>query len=129
MAKSTAITFDTVRQIGLALPHVEEGTTYGSPCLKLRGKLLMCIAIHRSAEPDTLAVRIGFDQRDDLLAADPDVFYLTNHYVNYPVVLARLPRIQPDELLDLLGMALRFVNVRPASRTRPARKRSSGVSR
>lgn len=70
----------------------------------------MSLAIHKSAEPGTLAVRIDFNQRAELLEADPDTYYLTYHYVNYPVVLVRLSRIRLDALRDLLGMAWRFVN-------------------
>jgi hypothetical protein len=39
MPRSTT-NFDTVRKIGLALPGVEESTAYGSPALKVHGKLL-----------------------------------------------------------------------------------------
>jgi hypothetical protein len=117
------ITFDTVRRLGLALPNVEEGTTYGSPALKVGGKMFACIAIHRSAEPHSLAVRISFDQRDELIAADPATYYLTDHYVDYPVVLVRLTRVQQDALRDLLRMGWEFVSasarrVRPRTRTR-----------
>jgi hypothetical protein len=110
--KSRKITFDTVRKIALAMPGVEEGTTYGTPALKVRGKLLACIPSHKSAEPDSLAVRVDFIQRAELLAADPDVYYLKDHYVNYPVVLVRLSRIHPDALKDLLGTAWRFVTAK-----------------
>jgi hypothetical protein len=73
MARSAAAaTFDTVRKIGLALPVVEEGTMYGTPALKLRGKLLACMTSHKSAEPNSLAVRLGFEQRDAMIADDPD---------------------------------------------------------
>ena len=105
----TKVTFDVVREIGLALPEVEEGTIYGSPALKVHGKLLTCLAIHKSAEPQSLAVRIDFDQRAGLLADEPDTYYITDHYVNYRVVLVRLSRIRIDQLRDLLGSALRFV--------------------
>ncbi len=88
------IDFDTARTIARSLPGVEESTTYGSPALKVRGKLLACIPVHRSAEPESLAVRIGFDRRADLLTDAPDVYYLPDHYVNYPFVLVRLSRIQ-----------------------------------
>ena len=60
-----------MRKIGLALPGVEESTAYGSPALKVRGKLLACVPSHRSAEPGSLVVRIDFDDRAELLAADP----------------------------------------------------------
>jgi hypothetical protein len=105
----TKITFNTVRKMGMALPGVEEGTAYGSPALKVRGKLLACIPIHRSAEPDSVAVRIAFEDRATLMAAHPGVYYLTEHYVEHPVVLARLSRIGSDRLRELLEMGWRFV--------------------
>jgi hypothetical protein len=117
------ITFDTVREMGLALPHVEEGTVYGSPALKVRGNMFACIAIHRSADPESLAVRIDFDQREELMAADPNTYYLTDHYVNYPVVLVRLTRVHPDALRDLLLIGWRFVSAR-AKRRAGRRKRT-----
>lgn len=122
------VTFDIVREIGLKLPDVEDGTMYGSPALKVRGSLLTCLAIHKSAEPETLAVRIDFDQRAGLLAEAPETYYLTDHYVNYPVVLVRLSQIQSDQLLDLLGSAWRFVTAtrRTASRRAGQRKRQKG---
>ncbi len=121
MAKRT-IDFGTVRKIGLSFPGVEESTAYGSPALKIRGKLLACIPAHRSAEPGSLAVRVDFDDRAELLAAAPDIYYLTDHYVGYNAVLVRLARIDADVLRDLLGMAYKFVT-RKAAADSPARKR------
>ena len=116
------VTFDTVRKMALELPEVEQGTAYGSPALKVRGDLLACIAIHKSVEPGTLAVRVDFDQRAELIAAAPDVYYLTGHYRNYPAVLVRMSRIQPDALRGLLKTALRFVNSQRLARKHAARK-------
>ena len=121
MPRST-INFDTVRNIGLALPGVEESTAYGSLALKVHGKLLACIAVNRSAEPGSLMVRVDFDDRAELLAADPDVYYVTDHYVGYSAVLVRLSRVSPGVLRDLLGMAYKFVTRNAVSRS-PARKR------
>jgi hypothetical protein len=120
MAKKTKH-FDAVREIALALPDVEETTIHGAPCFKLRGKLLTCQALDKSVEPNTLAVRIDFDQRAGLLAADPSVYYMTDHYMNYPTVLVRLPRIDQDSLRDLLAMAWRFVGS-PKKKTRRRRR-------
>jgi hypothetical protein len=103
------ITFETVRRIGLAMRDVERSTAYGSPALKVHGKLLACIAVHKSSEPNSLAVRIAFEDRSVLMKTDPDVYYLTPHYVDYPVILARLSRLDVDQLKDLLAMAYRFV--------------------
>jgi hypothetical protein len=107
--------FDTVRRIALELPEVEESTAYGSPAFKVRGNLLACIPVNKSAEPDSLGVRIDFEQRAELLSGAPDVYYLTDHYANYPAVLVRLSRIQPDALRDLLRAAWRFVTANTPS--------------
>ena len=116
------IDFDTVRNIGLALPGVEESTAYGFPALKVRGKLLACVPASRSAEPGSLVVRVDFDDRAELLAAAPDVYYVTDHYVDYNAILVRLSRVNPDMLRDLLGMAYKFVTANAAPRS-SSRKR------
>ena len=118
------ITFETVRKIGLALPDVEEGTVYGSPALKVSGKMFTCIPIHRSAEPDSLAIRVDFDQRDALIAEDPQTYYVTDHYVDYPCVLVRLTRVHPDALPDLVRMAWQFMSARGKRRAGRRRQRS-----
>ena len=122
----SATNFDTVRKIGLTLPGVEEGTAYGSPALKVRGKLLACVPVHRSAEPGSLAVRVGFDDRAELLAAAPDVYYMTDHYLAYSAVLVRLSRVTPDVLRDLLGMAHKFVTSHETRRS-PSRNRGKAL--
>jgi len=105
----TKITFGVVREIGLALPDVEESSTRGAFALKVHGNLLACTAIHKSAKPNSLMVRIDFDQRAALLAEAPETYYVTDHYVNYPAVLVRLSQVQKDELRGLLASASRFV--------------------
>jgi hypothetical protein len=103
------IDFDSVRKIGLKFAGVEESTTRGAFALKACGKLLTCQPIHKSAEPDSLAVRIDLDQRAALLAEAPDIYYVTDHYVPYPMVLVRMSHITRDALHDLLSSAYRFV--------------------
>src|SRR5258708_24442264 len=101
---SERIDFDVVREIALELPDVEEGTLHGAPTLKVSGRLLTCPAFHKSAEANSLVVRIAFDQRAELLGA-PNVYYVTDHYANYPSVLVRLDQIDRSFLKDLLVMA------------------------
>ena len=115
-----AIGFDAVRKIALTLPDVEESTAYGSPALKVRGHLFACIAINKAAEPNSLMVRMPFEDRDALIAEQPEVYYLVDHYVPYPCVLVRLARVDPETLRDLLLMGWRSVS---ALKKRPARTR------
>ncbi len=119
--KKTA--FDVVRKMGLVLPEVEAGTAYGSPALNVRGKMFACLVIHRSAEPNTLVVRIDFDQRDELIAGEPRTYYLTDHYVDYPCVLVRLTRVHEDALRDLLLMGWRFMSITKKPEVRKRRRK------
>ena len=113
--------FDVVVDAARALPDIERSSTWGASALKVGGRLLACQAIHKSAEPNSIVVRVPIDQRAELIASDPDVYYVTDHYVNYPSVLVRLSRIHRDSLRDLLAMAWQFAN-RNAARKR-TRKR------
>lgn len=117
-----ASTFDTVRRIGLELPDVEVGTTYGSPALKVAGKMFVCMASHKSAEPNTLAVRMDFAARDALIAEDPETYYLKDHYVGYPCVLVRLSRVHRDALRDLVTGAWRWVGADARTKKRKTRR-------
>jgi len=105
----SGIDFEIVRQVGLAMPGMEEGGAYGARALRVRGKLLACEPTHRSAEPGSLVVKLADEDRAALLAEAPEVYYLPDHYVDFNRVLVRLSRIAPDELRDLLGMAHKFV--------------------
>ena len=105
--------------VGAALPDVELTTSWGAPSLKVRGKMMACQAIHKSAEPNTLVVCMPIPDRDELMAADPDTYYLTPHYEDYPCVLVRLSNIEPDALRDLLRMGWEFARSR--KRKPPAR--------
>ena len=122
MPRSSA-NFDTVRDIGRDLPGVEESTAYGSPALKFHGKLVACVASHRSAEPASLVVRVDLEERAELLAADPDVYYVAPHYVAHDAVLVRLSKVNPNVLRDLLGMAYKFVTRKSAPRPRSRKTR------
>lgn len=119
----TPLGFEAVRKVGRTLPDVEESTAYGSPALKVGGRLFACIAINKAAEPNSLMVRMRFEDRDALIAEQPDVYYLADHYAPYPCVLARLSRVDPVALRDLLLMGLQFVSAQKKRPARAARRR------
>ena len=91
------------------MPEVQAAIKYdGSPVLKVRGCFMAGLATHHSAEPETLVIRIGLEQRDGLLEDAPDTYYVTDYYRRHPVVLVRLPRIDRNALRDALSMSRRL---------------------
>jgi len=74
------------------------------PAFKVKGKLLARLW----EDGDTLVLRVGFDAREILMQADPEIYFNTAHYDGYPTVLVRLSRIAPDALAEALDTAWRF---------------------
>lgn len=113
--------FATVRKLGLALPDVVEGTAYGAPALKLKGKILACVPTHKSAEPGSIVVRIDLEHRAELLRQQPDTYYITDHYAPHATVLVRLSKTTRADLASLLRDAHRHVSP-PTSRQRSSNR-------
>jgi hypothetical protein len=103
--KSEPVTYETVRQIALTLPGAEEGTSYGTPACKVKGKLFA--RLHQDGE--SLVIGVDFEEREVLMAAAPEKFYITDHYLNYPWMLVRLSAVRCDEIRDLLIQSWRRV--------------------
>jgi hypothetical protein len=83
-----------------------ESTSYGTPALKVNGKLIARLR----EDGDSLVVGTTFEEREEMMAADPDTYYITDHYLKYPWVLVRLSRAHPDALRDLLRRAWRLAS-------------------
>ena len=83
------MTFDDVRAIALAWPEVEDGTSYGTPALKVRKKML----VRLKEDGDSLVMPdVPIDERAMLVESRPEIFYFTDHYRDYPMVLIRLSK-------------------------------------
>jgi hypothetical protein len=93
------MTFDDVRKIALAWPEVEDGTSYGTPALKVRKKLL----VRLKEDGDSLVMPgVPPEERDMLIEREPKLFYFTDHYRDYPMVLIRLSRAKRTSVEPLL---------------------------
>src|SRR5258708_19206055 len=107
--KLVTVAFDVVRTVGLKLPDVKAATKYdGSPVLRIDSVFMAGVATHPSAEPETLVVRAGIEERERLMEDAPETYYLTDYYRSYPLVLVRLSRVGPDALHDLLSVSWRM---------------------
>jgi hypothetical protein len=93
------VTFDDVRKFTLLWPEVEDGTSYGTPALKVRRKLLARL---REDNDSLVMFGIPFDEREMLIARQPKLFYFTDHYRDYPIVLLRLSKASRATVEPLL---------------------------
>ena len=100
------MTAEEVHGLILSLPETAEGTSYGYPSYKAAGKFLTRLR----ADDDSLVVYVdSLDHRDMLVEAEPETFHFTDHYRNYPVVLARIATVDPAWLRNALTRRWRAV--------------------
>ncbi len=85
------------------LTGIEQGTSYGTPSLKLRGKFLA-----RLRDAETLVIRCPLEEKELLLAAEPQFYFQTDHYIGWPAILIRLPAIDDARLTARLESAWRL---------------------
>ncbi len=104
-AKTLPKEFDRVRKFALALPGVEEGTSYGTPAFRVAGKFFA--RLHDKL--DSLVIRIDEGDRRMRMEADPSTFFITDHYRNAPYMLIRLANVEDGDLEDLLREAWALV--------------------
>jgi len=129
-SRKAGVAYATVRELALGLPDVVDSSTLRGISYKAGGKLLACKAINRSAEPDTLMVRVGAAERDRLIAAEPDRYYLTAHYLVNESVLVRLANVDREGLQAVLQLGWKFVTASSPRARRPAkRKKAASVFR
>jgi len=96
--------WDDVLALGRELPEVEEGTWFRTPCLRVRKKSFC----RMKEDGETLVVKV-VDEEDKqaLIAGDPETFFTEPHYNGFPAVLVRLPEVSLEQLEELLVDAWR----------------------
>jgi hypothetical protein len=92
--------------IVLNMPGTEQSTSYGTPAVKVKGKLLSRL---RTEAEGGLALRCGSLDRKILLQSDSESFFLTDHYHDYPWILVRLDKISKSSLTDVVLRAWRLL--------------------
>ena len=96
--------FERIRRLAseAGLPGVEEGTSYRTPALKVRGKGFL-----RLKDTDTLVLLLPLEEKVFLLEAAPEIYFETDHYRGWPALLVRLSAIGDEELRGRLAQAWR----------------------
>lgn len=105
-------TIDDIVRFTLAMPEVEEGTSWGKPALKRKGKLLFLLR-----DPETLSLVCSFEDRAAWLAAHPEMFAINDHYLNYPAVMVRLAHVDKAALRTAVTAAWERAGSRARKKT------------
>ena len=86
-------------KIALAIPGTTEVLWFRKPAVFLHDQFLT--KVHDKEEAMTLRVS-SMEMRDMMLEAEPELFYITDHYRNFPFILARLSALTPRTLKEIL---------------------------
>lgn len=87
--KPSGIRYGDFVELALALPGVEESTSYGTHALKVKGKLMARL----KEDGVTVVLRSTWETHEERMAIYPEVFFLTDHYRAHPWVLMRLETV------------------------------------
>jgi hypothetical protein len=87
------------REHMLQLPGTTEGMSHGTPAFYVNKRMLARIW----ENGEVLVVRS--DEREKWIQAYPEIFFITDHYRNYPTMLVNLHKVNPDDLKQLLTTA------------------------
>jgi hypothetical protein len=100
------VTWDELVAMASTLPEVAESTSYGTPALKVAGKLLARL---RSDSDGGVVLRCTPDEKAALVGGDDPAFYTTPHYDGHDSVLVDLDLVDRDELVELVEAAWHVV--------------------
>ncbi len=93
--------WDDVVAFACALPDVEMASFYGRPCPKVNGKAF----VSPGREPGSFHVMSPHDEKAILLETDPDTFWQTKHYENWPGLLVRYESADAERVANVIRRA------------------------
>jgi hypothetical protein len=114
---------DEARAIALSLPGAEERPWFNRPCVFIHDRFLT--RVHDKEE--AVVLQIGsMEMREMMLEAEPDLFYITDHYRNFPFVLARLKALTKTSFKSMLeGRARQLAEMSPPKRQKKVIKKNT----
>jgi hypothetical protein len=96
-------TVEDARRLALGMPEASEKPCFGTPGFYVRKKLFARV----KEDGESIVVKVDFGEREALVSEQPETFVVTPHYADYPMVIVRLPTVDPEELRELLTEAWR----------------------
>jgi hypothetical protein len=124
-----SLTKGEARKIALSFEGASEGPYFGKPAIFVAEKFLT--RVHHKEDAMVLAIG-SMEMRDVMLEAEPKLFYITDHYRNFPYLLARLSKLNKETLKDLLTARLLQITAKKTKKNaakklrKPAKRRTRG---
>ncbi|MFD0368172.1 MmcQ/YjbR family DNA-binding protein [Streptomyces sp. NPDC059071] len=88
-------TSDEVRALALALPETTEKVAWSMPTFRVAGKMFLTLP----EDETSMAVRCPKLERDELVLAEPEKFWVADHEAAFAWVRVRLAAVEdPEEL-------------------------------
>ncbi|HEY5346651.1 MAG TPA: hypothetical protein VIJ72_00550 [Rhizomicrobium sp.] len=114
------LTRSEARKAMLSIKDTREGAHFGKPSVFYGEDFLG--RVHDKEE--AVALRVGsIEMRDVMLEAEPKLFYITDHYKSWPMLLARLKALNAETLRELVAARIREIDAQPKKKSRkPAQK-------
>ncbi|MDE3116690.1 MAG: MmcQ/YjbR family DNA-binding protein [Pseudomonadota bacterium] len=137
------VTKAQVKQVALSFAGAVEKPSHGRPAYFVHKTFFTRLR----PEDNSVVMRVGsIEQRDMMLELDPQTYFITDHYRDWPVILVRIAQITPTELKTMLerrwrqiapkkllrevdgeAAAVKKSSPTPRAKARPAKKRSAAA--
>jgi hypothetical protein len=111
-------------KIALSFDGAEKGTSYGHPAIVVAKKFF---TRHRKEDNSAVLFVGSLDEREMLMEVEPDIFHVTAHYKDYPIVLARLDKIDAKALQGMLRR--RWLEIAPKRLVKDASGAPAGAAK
>jgi hypothetical protein len=114
-----SVTRAQYRRIALSFPGGNEKPSYGKPSFFIEKKFF---TRWRDEENSIVLIVDSIDERDMLLEADPKTYFITDHYRDYPSVLAHASKIDAKTLRGMLQRRWRKIAPKKLARSDAAKR-------
>ena len=114
------------RKVMLSIAGTDERLWFNQPSVFIHDRFLA--KTHHKENAVTLQVG-SMEMRDMMLEAEPELFYITDHYRKFPFVLVRLSALTKTVLKEMLVGRAAQLAAMPVKKARKAAKKTKKLTR
>jgi hypothetical protein len=113
-SRNKGVTFAEVCKLALELPGVARSMSWGTAALKVDGKMFARLR----EDGETLVLKMDLVSRDLVIKAQPKIFFITDHYRDWPYVLVRMSGVRGPQMRELLEDSWRLAAPKKRQKSR-----------